>query len=338
MAQPQAELSRTVAGVPIAGFRILAEADTQALVTMRDAMHACQLVFEDLGLGRSVISSPPAMFLEAGSEVRTHLKVKGGYVAAFDVCGFRIAGDRGETGEEHYCYLLDPNSTKPIGLIAQTHLNRLRTAATGLLAAKLLANKPSPVVALIGSGRIGSCLAEGFLEVFPDSQLRIASRRAESAKALAMRVASPAVQAFQRVSDAVSEADVIIALSSARQPVLASDVLRPGVTVVGMGEHHELSHELLNSADRFFVDDLEFATVLGSLAAWIANGLVTRDQAAGRLTGSLGEVAAGKVQGRTGNQERILAIVQGVALADIALAEICRRRSSGEQWPPKPAP
>lgn len=313
----------------MSGFTIIDEATTERLLTMRDGIEIVRRVFEDVGRNGIGVSEPAALFLTADAAGPTHFKVKGGHVPSFDVCGFRIAGDVGEEIERHNCYLLDPVTAEPLGLVAQTHLHRLRTAASGLFTARILCDRPDPVVVLIGAGRIGTCLAEGFRQVFATGTLRLVARRPERARALVERLNDPAIHAYETAEAAAEGADLVIALSAAREPVIAPDLFAPGTTIIGMGEHHELPHGLLALADRFFVDEFGFATVLGSLSHWIRSGLVTREDAQARLTATIGEVVTGGAVGRRDGKERILAIVQGLAVADIAFAEACRRRVVG---------
>ncbi len=311
------------------GFSVIDEATTERLLTMADGIEIVRRVFEDAGDNGIRVSEPAAMFLAADTTGPTRFKVKGADVPSFGVCGFRIAGDVGDEIERHYCYLIDPVTAEPLGLIAQTYLHQLRTAASGLYTARLLCHRDDPVVALIGAGRIGGVLARGFTEVFPEGKLRLAARSAASAEKLATSVAHSAVKACTCVDQAVDGADIIIAISSAREPVVSADCFAPGTTIIGMGEHHELPHSLLERADRFYVDEFGFAKTLGSLSHWISKKETSPEAAYNRLSATIGEVAAGKAAGRSGPNDRILAIVQGIAVADIAFAEACRRRLSG---------
>lgn len=309
---------------------VVDEAATARIVTMRDAVDVAETVLRDLGQGAARLSDPPATFLEGDAAAGTHFKVKGGIVPAMDACGFRIVGDVGRDGaggEHHYCYLLDPRTAAPVALVAQTHIHRMRTAATGLLAARLLSAAPTPTVALLGAGRIGACLAAGFHEIFPDGRLVIASRRFESAERMAASVGRPSVAAARTVAEAVEAADVVVALSSSDDPLFGADLFRPGMTVIGMGENHELPVELLRAADRFYVDDLAYATVLGSIAAWVRRGHIDRGELEARLTATVGDLVVDPARGRASPDERIFCVVQGLAIADLALAELCRRRA-----------
>ncbi|MBJ3778522.1 NAD(P)-binding domain-containing protein [Acuticoccus mangrovi] len=311
-----------------ATLTVISEATTARLATMGDAVEACRIALSDLAGGVASLSNPAAMFLSGPQETDTHFKVKGGSVPTLRALGFRMIGDVGRDGaggEHHWCYMLDPTTARPLALVAQTHIHRLRTAASGLLAARLLSGVAAPRVALIGAGRIGTCLAAGFREVFPDGRLTVASRRLSSATAAA-DAAGEGVTAAS-IPEAVADADVVIALSTADEPVLDPLAFRPGMTVIGMGENHELPAALLAAADRFVVDDLGYATTLGSISAWVRRGETTPDALQARLSASLGEVLADPARGRRTATERVLAVVQGLAIADLALAEICRRRA-----------
>lgn len=313
-------------------FIIVPESITAELVDMKEAIETMRVVYSDFGKGVAALSTPVAAFLKGDPQSQTLFKIKGGYVPALSACGYRVVGDVGPdgvNGEHHYCYLLDEHTAVPRALVAQTHLHRLRTAACGLVGAQALTKLDNPTVALIGAGKIGRCIAEGFSIIFPKGKLIIASRRKESALALADQVIAktPHCQVADSVSEAVSLADTVIAITTAEEPIFDPNLFRAGMTIVGMGEHHELDFGLLGQADRFFTDDILFATTLGSGAAWIRRKEITLEALKAREAASIGAVVAGLDAGRREANERILSIVMGFAIGDLALAEICRRKA-----------
>lgn len=313
-------------------FLFLDEQTTASMLTMQDVVETCEGVLGDLGRGEGRLSEPAAMFLEGDRDAPTLFKVKGGMLPTSGACGFRVVGDVGPDGagsEHHFCYLVDPETARPRALVAQTEIHRMRTAACGLVALRHLAVGAMETVALVGAGRIGRHFAAGFHDVFPGRRLLISSRRVETARGLAGEVAGPSrlVEAAS-METAMASSQGIVALTSSRVPVLPEEAMRPGMTIVGMGEHHELSVGMLHRADRFVVDDLGFASVLGSLSAWLGSGELGQGQAAARLDATLGAVVSGRAEGRRGEGDAILAIVQGLAVADLALAELCRQRAS----------
>ncbi|WP_407561823.1 hypothetical protein [Streptomyces sp. 184] len=130
---------------------------------------------------------------------------------------------------------------------------------------------------------------------------------------------------FPDLDRAVEGADVVVALTSSARAVVEPRHLAAGGTVLGLGGGAEISAGVLTVADRFFVDDPGYAGVTGSVAAWLADGLPS-DTLHTRLTGGLPAVAAGMLPGRTAPSQRILAVVQGLAARDVALATLALNR------------
>lgn len=315
-------------------FVFLDESKTATLLSMTEVVRTCEQALVEMGQGGAVLSDPPAMFLEGSKTAPVAFKVKGGHLRSLNACGFRVVGDVGEDGamgESHFCYLVDPKTAAPRALVAHTAIHRMRTAACGLIALKALAASNTDTVALIGAGKIGRHFAAGFDEMFPGKTLLIASRSRDSAIQVAAEAQSQSARivAADDVASAMREAQSVVVLTSSESPVLSAEQFKPGLTIIGMGEHHELPVELLQKADRFVVDDIGFASALGSLGAWIKLGQVSRQEAEKRVDATLGTIVAGRVRGRHTDSEKVLCIVQGLAIADIALAEVCRRKALG---------
>ena len=120
--------------------------------------------------------------------------------------------------------------------------------------------------------------------------------------------------------EALDGADIAIALTLAEAPVVEPGMLAPGAFLCSMGETEEVAFGVLAEVDRFVVDDFDYATMLGDVEAWLRQGRIERDALQARVDAHIGEVVAGTVQVRENAGQRILAIVQGMAICDLALA------------------
>jgi len=129
------------------------------------------------------------------------------------------------------------------------------------------------------------------------------------------------------VREACAGASLVVTITSATAPVLHAADLAPGATVIGLGDT-EIAADLLGWADRFVVDELAFATTTGSVAGWIAAGAVTAAGVAARLDADIGQVAAALRPGRLQTADNVLAVVQGMAVGDLALAGLAWRKAS----------
>ena len=109
-------------------------------------------------------------------------------------------------------------------------------------------------------------------------------------------------------------------MTESPDPLVFPQALKPGVVVCSMGSYNELDYGVLLAAQRFIVDDPEYASSWGDGGAWISQGHLTRDEFRGRIDALACDVVAGKEPGRTSPTERIVALIQGMAIGDIAFA------------------
>src|SRR5690606_20146828 len=116
-----------------------------------------EATYADYGRCKSILSFPPAMSLKAVLPQATDFKVKGAHVVSRGVSGFRVLANRVQgSALLSYCWVLDAESGEILGLVEETWLHRLRTAATAVVAAKWLAAADSRIVSIIGAGQIAN--------------------------------------------------------------------------------------------------------------------------------------------------------------------------------------
>jgi ornithine cyclodeaminase len=165
---------------------------------------------------------------------------------------------------------------------------------------------------------------------FAISELRVSSRRAESMSAFIAAHASK-VEFPLRVepdnSRAVDDADLVITVTDARQPLIAPGTLKPGAVVCSMGGGNELDYGVLCECDRLVVDDPDFASEVGDGGAWIAQGHLSSESFAAQIDALTCDVVAGERKGRVAATDRIIAIVQGMAIGDVAFAAYALREA-----------
>jgi len=323
-------LSENLAAVKTGSVPLLSDAVVRALVDADLAMRTIEQTYADYGRERRVLSDPPALLLRSGAADQASFKVKGARLAARGFAGFRMIADREtEAGEEtiDYCWVAEAGSGRLIGLVDETSLHRLRTALTGIVAAKWLARPDSRVATIIGAGKIADELPGPLARVFDLKEVRVATRRLESARAFADRHAGVAnMRPFTDVGAATKDADIVLAITSSSAPVLRAADLAEGACVCGMGGGAEIAADVLDRADRFIVDDLEYALTIGSVRGWLEQG-VSRDAIAARTHADIGEIACGAKPGRVRDSDVILAVVQGMACCDVALAHLALARA-----------
>jgi len=135
------------------------------------------------------------------------------------------------------------------------------------------------------------------------------------------------VVAVDSAQACVAEADIVATITTARDPVLQGQWLAPGTQVNAAGGNHWMRREIdeatVTRAEVIVVDDLEQAKVeCGDLIWPEARGAFRWDMAR-----ELRDVVAGRVQGRPSEQSITLFESMGVALEDIAAAQLVYRKA-----------
>jgi alanine dehydrogenase len=178
-------------------------------------------------------------------------------------------------------------------------------------------------IGLFGTGDIATEIVPLLATAFEIAGIRVNSRRPERARAFAETVektlALP-VHAEEEPAAVVAGADLIITVTEAAMPLVRPGMLAPGAVLCTMGSYNEVAFEVVREIDRIIVDDPDYASEMGDGAAWIAQGHLTRDDFLARIDALAAEVIAGLKPGRLDAKSRLLAIVQGMAVGDIAFA------------------
>jgi ornithine cyclodeaminase/alanine dehydrogenase len=219
--------------------------------------------------------------------------------------------------------LFDGSNGRPLAVMDSSDITALRTGATTALAARYLARADSSSVTVCGCGRQGAVQVKALLEVFPSIRRVYAwDRTPLAAVSFAAGMSNrPGVEvvATADLAEAAGHGDIIITCTPAKGFFLRKEHVRPGTFISAVGadspDKQEIEPALVASA-RLVVDILDQCARVGELHHAIEAGLMT----AAQVHGELGDIVAGKIAGRTGEEEIILFDTTGSALQDTAAA------------------
>jgi ornithine cyclodeaminase/alanine dehydrogenase-like protein (mu-crystallin family) len=211
--------------------------------------------------------------------------------------------------------VFDDATGAPLALVDGTRITTVRTGAAAAVAADALARPDAGVLAILGAGVQGGSHLEAFDRIRDFTEIRIASRTAEHASALAAR--HPRARAVASFEEAVRGADVVCCCTDAREPVLLASWVSPGTHVGSVGGSFgpELPPELL-AGRRVFVEWRGAATNAPPAGAHELQG---HDPAA---VVEIGEVLAGTAPGRTADDDVTIYKSTGHAVEDAAAARL----------------
>jgi alanine dehydrogenase len=210
--------------------------------------------------------------------------------------------------------LFKPETGEPLATMDGRLITEVRTAAVSALATERLARPDASVLAIIGSGVQARSHLEALRLVRDFREVRVWSPRRAAAFAN-----EHGVHAAVSAEEAVRGADVVVTATTSQTPVLSGEWLSPGAHVNAVGAPRpgwrELDDEVLRRT-RVYVDSRE--------AAVKESGDII---AAGEIFAEIGEVVAGTKPGRRSDEEVTLFKSLGLAVEDVATAELVYRKA-----------
>jgi len=165
-------------------------------------------------------------------------------------------------------------------------------------------------VAILGAGVQGQAHARALRSVLGDAEIRIWSRSSGGT-----------------AEEAVRDADVVCTCTSSREPVLRREWLAPGAHVNAVGSSVPSARELdteTMAAAALFVDRRESTlNESGDYLLAAGEGAIGPDH----IRAELGEVLVGAHPGRTSDAELTVFESLGLAVEDLAAAELVVRKA-----------
>lgn len=228
--------------------------------------------------------------------------------------------------------LFETGHGRLLAIMDATAITTIRTAAVSAVATRLLAREDAGVLALLGAGVQARAHLEAIPLVRPVREVRVWSRTTERARAVASYAAERGLGAHVAATaeEAVSGADIVCTTTTATSPVLEGAWLRPGTHVNAVGACVPFARELDTAAvvrSRLYVDRRDAALhEPGDILAPLKEGAITP----GHIVGELGEVLTGRAPARRSPDEITLFKSLGIAVEDIAAAQLVYARASVE--------
>jgi ornithine cyclodeaminase/alanine dehydrogenase-like protein (mu-crystallin family) len=305
----------------------LTEEEVGRLLTPAEAVQTIEDCFRRLGGGRVANRPRYRMRLDGGAmAVMAAVDLELGYagVKAYTAFGYgdvRFVVLLFETGRAELAAVIDANK-----------LGQLRTGAASGVAAKYLARSGARSLGVIGCGWQAEGQVAAIRAALPSVESVVAyCRTAERLAEFCRRTGAEPADDYR----SAAEQDVVVTVTSSRDPVLRGEWLRPGALVCAVGANdpraRELDNAVLERASFVCCDSREQSRIeSGDLIEPVEQGVLDWLE-----VHELQEVVAGAVAGRSGADDIVLFKSNGIAAWDVAIAaralELARRNGVGSE-------
>ena len=302
----------------------LTEDEVAELLTPRDALDAVEACF--IRLARGVVENRP----------RTRIDVEDGVFASMAAADreLGLAGLKTYTwlpgGTPFVVLLFDLARATLAAVIEADKLGQLRTGAASGVAAKFLAKSGAKTLGVIGCGWQAESQVTCIREAVPTIEHVVAYCRSEERlEEFCARVGADAGESHRDAG----EQDVVVTVTTSKDPVLRGEWLQPGALVCAVGANDPNARELDNAVlerATFVCCDLREQAKLesGDLIDPVAQGLLDWLE-----VHELHDIVAGEVNGRESDEDIVVFKSNGIAAWDVAagaaVVELARRRGVG---------
>ena len=278
------------------------------------------------------VESPQRLHLDPTGEGDALLLMpawrKGGLMGVKLVTAYPGNGARGLPAIAASYTAFEHATGEVIAVIDGTELTARRSAAAAALGAKWLARADARRLLIIGTGALCLPLARAHLAVLPSlAEVRVWGRVAAKAARVAgmLDVEGIAAAPAGALADEIAAADVIVAATTAREPIIASGWVRPGAHLGLVGAFTPAMAEVdpaLLARAMLYADER---------AAVLAKGGEVVQAIASRLIGPeavLGDLASLARGGRPARAREAITVFKSVGFAalDLIAAELALDR------------
>ena len=331
------------------GTLVISQAEIRSLLPMRQCIDVVRDALATLATGDALLPLRSVMWLPDRVGALGMMPAFLGPSGTFGVKTVSVfPGNAGTELDSHQgtVMLFDAENGSLRAIVDATEITAIRTAAASAVATSALANNAlannalannalanngdAPVLAILGSGSQAATHLEAMLAIGTFAEVRIWSRQPANTKRFVESHPSDAtvLRAVDDVAAAVQGADVVCTTTASNEPVLHGALLEPGMHINAVGSSVPFARELDGAAMarcRLFVDRREsLLNESGDYLMAKAEGAVTEAS----IVGELGQLLIGSIEGRRDATEITLFKSLGLAIEDLAAADLVYRNAA----------
>jgi len=297
-------------------------------VDMAVAIESVEDAFRHFVAGKTIL--PYKTVVDLGEIERGRGNAMPGYVGGdYESLGIKWIAGFPQNPRKHglpratgFFILNDSWTGVPLSIMDCTWLSALRTGAVTGAGAKILARQDSESVAIIGAGVQGRTQLEALMVALPNIKtVRAFDINMETSQRFAEGMGSAFgidVRAVDTAEEAVVDADIIVTVTVANEPIVKDAWIKQGSFFSAVGSYQEEEFEAVINSDLIVVDDTETVVHRGTpvVALMLTEKMIERDRVL-----DLGPMITGDIPGRTSDDQRVFFSPIGMGIHDICLCQ-----------------
>jgi alanine dehydrogenase len=315
---------------------VLSEKEVRRLIDVEELIDALERAHIQFSTGKAVM---PVRQVVPLPEIKGRITSMPAYLSEDHALGMKVVTFFQENPNKNLpailatIHLYSAATGKLEAVMDGTYITAIRTACASAVATKALANPNTPVLGVLGAGVQADSHIRALCKVREIKSIKVYSPSGKSARKLKEElepVVKIKIDPVKTAEEAVRDTDLLVTATTAKEPIVNCDWLKPGVHINAVGSHRpdlrEIDGATIKRA-KVFVDSRDaIMAECGDVLLAIKEGAITESHASIEI----GEVLAGKKSGRTKPEEVTLYKSVGIAIQDVAAAQLVYRKALRE--------
>lgn len=312
---------------------VLSEREVRRLLDIEELIQALEQAHVQYSTGRAVM---PVRLVVPLPEIKGRITSMPAYLSEGNALGMKAVTYFQENPKQGLPAILatitlySPETGKIQALMDGSYITAIRTACASAVATKILANSETPVMGILGAGVQARAHIRALCKVKRVTKIKVYSPSGRSAPRLKEELEAEVgvqIETVDTPEKAVREVDLLVTATTAKEPILRAEWLKPGVHINSVGSHRpdlrEIDAATLKRA-KVVVDSREaIMAECGDILLAIKEGAITENH----IHAEIGEILAGKKVARTSGEEITLYKSVGIAIQDLAAAQLVYQRA-----------
>jgi len=312
---------------------IISEKEVHKLIEIDELISALELAHIQSSTGKAVM---PVRLVVPLPQIQGRITSMPGYLNEDKALGMKVVTYFQDNPKKDLpaifatIMLFSSETGKMIAVMDGTYITTIRTACASALATRVLANAETSVLGILGAGvqarahieTLGRVRKLGRIKIFSPSGTSAAKVKSDMEHAVGIPI-----EVAANAEAVVRGADLLVTVTTAKEPILKSEWLKPGVHVNAVGSHRPDLREIDGAtlAKAKVVVDSRAAMMgeCGDILLAIKEGAITANQ----IHAEIGEVLAGAKPARISANEVTLYKSVGIAIQDVATAQLVYRKA-----------
>ncbi|MPZ74977.1 MAG: ornithine cyclodeaminase family protein [Deltaproteobacteria bacterium] len=312
---------------------ILSERQIQALIDVDELIAALERAHIQYSTGKAVM---PVRLVVPVPQIEGRITSMPGYLNENKALGMKVVTYFHNNDKQNLpailatIMLFSAATGKMIAVMDGGYITAIRTACASAMATKVLANQNTPVLGILGAGVQAKAHIEALCRVRKFDKIKIYSPSGTSAASVKKKLEAEvgvAIEVVKSAEDTVYGADLIVTATTAKEPILKAEWVKPGAHINAVGSHRPDRREIDGAtvARSKVVVDCREAIVAECGDILLALEEKSIKEAA--VQTEIGAVLAGMKPGRNNTDEVTLYKSVGIAIQDVATAHLVYQKA-----------